>query len=187
MRHEATPPFRLSGLVRGAIAQQQLRTGMALEVTQDEQIQDIYGLEYAGNEGKVIAVTSSADGLETVESVSVTTGATVTRVAGEALGGNRAVRIADDNKAYYADPDETARLTIGLTTGAVVLGASASIQVEGEMEEPSWSWSDDEVIWLAADGMLTQTVPTSGHLFKVGIPMGPTRMRIEPQLIAKIS
>lgn len=111
----------------------------------------------------------------------------VTRTAGAALGGHRAVYIGADNLAYYANPDPTARFCIGVTTGAAALGAPATIQCDGEMTEGSWSWSASEVIWLASDGILTQTVPTSGHAFQVGVPMGPTRIRIEPQLIAKIS
>lgn len=187
MRRDQPRPLSIPALVRGAVAQQQLRSGVALEVTQDEQVQDLYSLDYGGNGSRVIAVAPTADGLQLVPAVSVTTGATIARVAGEALGGNRAVRVASDNKVYYANPDATSRFTVGLTTGAVILGANAPIQVEGEMEEAGWSWSDGEIVWLAASGTLTQTVPTSGHLFQVGIPMGPTRLRIEPQLIAKIS
>jgi hypothetical protein len=111
----------------------------------------------------------------------------VQRIAGQALSGHRAVLIAVDNKAYYSNPDATARFTIGITTGAAALGATATIQLDGEIEEPSWSWSASEIVWLGASGALTQAVPTTGYAFQVGIPMGPTRLRIEPQLIAKLS
>ena len=187
MRRDDPRPIGLSSILRGAVAQQQVRTGVALKIALDEQINDLASLDYDGNGRKVITVNSAGDGFQLVDSVDVTSGATATRVAGEALGGNRAVRIAADNKVYYANPDETSRFTIGLTTGSATLGATVDFQTEGEMEEPSWSWSATEIVWLAANGTLTQTVPTSGHLFQVGIPMGPTRLRIEPQLIAKIS
>lgn len=187
MRRDAPRPFALPQLFRGAVAQQQVRAGVALHAVQDEQFVDLIGLDYSGNESKVISVNAAGDGLELVTPSSITAGLTVTRTAGEALGGTRAVRVAADGKAYYANPDATARFTIGITTGAALIGAPLTIQVEGELEEVSWSWTDSEVVWLAANGTLTQTVPTTGTLLQVGIPMGPTKLRIEPQLMAKIS
>jgi hypothetical protein len=112
--------------------------------------------------------------------------ATLTAIAGEALGGHRAVYIAADGKAYYAGPTTHARLCSGITTGAASIGTTATIQTDGEIIEPSWSWIDSEVVWLAATGLLTQTVPTTGMAFQVGVPMGPTRLRIEPQIIAQL-
>jgi hypothetical protein len=118
-----------------------------------------------------------------IESLVVTT--TVT--AGEALGGHRAVRVGADGLAWLAEPDSTARLTIGITIGAAVAGADATIQVDGEIEEPGWAWADDEIVWLAAGGLLTQIPPTSGVSFQVGVPMGPTRLRIQPQLMGSLA
>lgn len=112
---------------------------------------------------------------------------TTTKVAGAALGGHRAVYIANDGKAYYASPTSHARQCAGITTGAASAGADATIQTDGEIEEASWTWNDSEVIWLAPNGMLTQTVPTSDMAFQVGVPTGPTKMRIEPQLIAQLA
>lgn len=113
-------------------------------------------------------------------------GLTVTVEAGEALGGNRAVYIATDGKAYYVNPDQTARITAGVTRGAASLGANVEVQLLGEMEESSWNWNDDGPIWLGASGSLTQTTPTSGMLLLMGVPLGPTGMKIEPQVVAQI-
>lgn len=111
----------------------------------------------------------------------------VTFEAGEALGGHRAVYIADDDLAYHANPNATARFTIGVTTGSASLGTDTEIQCDGVMTELSWSWAGTEVVWLAANGQLTQVVPTTGTAFQVGVPAGPTSLRLEPEVIAKLS
>jgi len=108
--------------------------------------------------------------------------------AGETLGGHRALYIANDGKAYYADPTApTSKLLAGITTGAATVGGAAAVQTEGVITEPSWNWTSAGSVWLAASGQLTQTVPTSGYLVQVGVPMGPTKLRIEPQLVAQLS
>jgi hypothetical protein len=107
--------------------------------------------------------------------------------AGENLGGHRAVRVGADGLAWLAGPDSTARLTIGITIGAAVAGADATIQVDGAIEEPGWSWADDEIVWLGAGGVLTQVPPIAGVSFQVGVPMGPTKLRIQPQLMGSLA
>ena len=111
---------------------------------------------------------------------------TFTATAGEALGGNRVVYIAGDGKAYHANPDATSLLVSGLSKGAAALGAVVTIQLEGIFTEPTWTWSAAPV-FLSTTGLLTQTVPTSGYCFQVGTPVGPTSIRIEPRLIARIT
>jgi len=112
---------------------------------------------------------------------------TTSAAAGEALGGQRAVYVSNAGQALYSDKNlDICRRTIGLTTGAAASGATATIQTEGVMIEASWAWTGDEPVWLGATGLLTQTVPTTGYLFQVGIPIGPTKLRIEPQLVAKL-
>jgi hypothetical protein len=110
----------------------------------------------------------------------------ITRVAGEALGGQRVVYVDADNKAYYASPDDAeAGLIVGVTTAAAAQGAAVQIRTEGEIVESSWNWTSAP-IWLGANGLLTQTPPTSGVLYRVGIPLGPQAMRVAMQLIAKL-
>lgn len=126
---------------------------------------------------------------QVTSSVVVTSGdaTIITPLAGETLSGHRAVYIADNGKAFYSAPDDSCRRTVGLTTGAAVLNATASIQTDGVLTEPTWSWTGNEPIYLVSNGMLTQTVPTTGYVFQIGVPAGPTKLRIEPQLIARIS
>ncbi len=110
---------------------------------------------------------------------------TITRNAGAALSGQTAVYISTaDNMAYPAVPDSTARYCIGITTEAAAMGAPVKIKVQGVFQEPSWAWSPGTPVWLASAGGLTQTLPTTGALFQVGTPFGPTALRIGPQIIA---
>lgn len=112
---------------------------------------------------------------------------TLVAIAGDALGGQVAVYLAGDGKAYKADKTSAlSRLVVGVTTGAAVLGAPATIQIGGIMTEGSWSWLGTEVVWLGVSGLLTQTIPSTDYLVQVGVPAGPTKLRIEPQLIAKV-
>lgn len=114
-------------------------------------------------------------------------GIELTVTAGAPLGGNRAVYIASDGLAYYADQaNATARFTCGVTTAAAAMGNPVTILIEGVMTEPTWSWTTGDVVWLGATGLLTQVVPTVDYLFQVGTPAGPTKLRIEPHFIAKI-
>lgn len=151
-----------------------------------EDVRAALGLTYAGNALKVIRVNAAQTAFELAAAAGGSAASTLTAVAGEALSGNRAVYIADDGKAYHADKNSATSIrTAGLTTGAVSLGATATIQVEGPYTEVTWSWTGNGVIWLSTTGQLTQTPPTTGYLVKVGVPAGPTQMLIEPQFVAQ--
>lgn len=104
--------------------------------------------------------------------------------AGEALSGHRAVYVGLDGLAYYASPAAaTAKLLLGVTLGAAALGAAVTIQFTGIITEPSWTWGAD-FVWLAAVGNLTQVPPVAGYIMKIGVPVSPTKLRVDPQLIA---
>ncbi len=148
-------------------------------------------LDLTGNAGKVVKVKADGSGFElgtdAVGAGGTGPATTTTAIAGESLSGNRAVYIADDGKAYYADKDvASSRRTSGLTTGAVSLGATATVQLDGIVTEAGWAWAGDSPVWLLATGLLSQIAPTTGYLVQVGVPMGPTKLRIEPQLVAQL-
>jgi len=131
-------------------------------------------------EGQIAAVVGGGGGAPVNDD-------TLTAVAGETLGGHRAVYLNDAGQALYADASlDTCRRTIGLTTGAAAFGATATLQFEGVLVNVGWTWTGNEPVWLAATGLLTQTVPTSGYLFRVGVPMGATKLRVDPLLVAKL-
>ena len=114
------------------------------------------------------------------------TGQTISVVAGEAINGQRAVYIANDGRAYLADKTQAAcRQTVGLSAGAAAIGALMTIQTDGIYTEPTWAWGLGPV-WITTAGQLSQTVPTVDYLMQVGVPVGPTKLRIEPLLVAKV-
>lgn len=107
-------------------------------------------------------------------------------IAGEAVGGHRVVAIRTDGKAYHVSPsDAEADSVAGLTTGAAILGDIVSITAGGEVSEPSWSWTPGSV-WLGANGTMTQTVPTSGAIVRIGTALSATAIYVEPRIIARL-
>jgi hypothetical protein len=67
MRRDQPRPQAISSLIRGTVAQQQVRNGVALRIAQDEQITDLASLDYNGNENKALAVNPSGSGLDLVD------------------------------------------------------------------------------------------------------------------------
>ena len=113
-------------------------------------------------------------------------GGVITRTAGEAIGGHRAVTIGADGKAYLASPVEPQAMAVfGVTTGAAAVGAPVTIQCAGALSEASWNWTSGPV-WLGAAGALTQIVPTVGAAVHVGTAGGPTTLTIAPRIVARL-
>lgn len=113
-------------------------------------------------------------------------GGLVTCPAGEAIGGQRAVTIGPDGKAYRASPAGPGALAVfGLTAGAALAGAPVTIQCAGPMTEPSWTWTPGPV-WLGPDGVPTQVLPLSGALVEIGTAGGATTLNIMPRVVARL-
>ena len=98
---------------------------------------------------------------------------TVTKMAGESLGGHRAVYAASDGKVCYADSSVPLGLhrTLGITTGAVISGEPATVQTYGRLFESSWNWTVGTPVYLGTNGVLTQTCPTTGFIQELGFPI----------------
>ena len=88
----------------------------------------------------------------------------LTKVAGENLGGHRAVIVDNDNKVYYGDRTNFAHMykVVGITRGAANIGTNVEIQTYGLMTELSWNWIAGQPIFLGTNGLLTQIPPTTG-------------------------
>ena len=108
-------------------------------------------------------------------------GVVVLCTAGEALGGHRVVVLNAAAEAVYASNavPEHLHKVLGLTTGAVILGAEATVQTGGEMIEPTWAWALDAPIFLGVDGLLTQIPPASGFMLVVAFPVTATQIFIK--------
>lgn len=97
--------------------------------------------------------------------------------ASENLGGHRVVTV----EGYYASKDtDTDKFKIlGLTTGAVSIGATATVQTFGRITESSWNWTVGDPVFLSTNGQLTQTIPTTGFRQIIGIPITTTTLFVD--------
>ena len=86
-----------------------------------------------------------------------------------------------DNSGDYADNSVLNDSTqiLGLTLGAASGGEKVLIRTWGEVEEPTWNWTEGWV-WLDHNGLLTQTPPVSPSAFNmiIGQALSPTLMRV---------
>lgn len=132
-----------------------------------------YGAAVASLMASIASLTARANAL-------VATG-----VAGEALSGHRVVRFDSSGIVWYADKDSagTAPHAVGITTGAVSLGALATVTLCGKVVEGFWTWVAGPV-WLGDDGQMTQTPPISGALVQVGVAINSTTLQVAPRLIS---
>jgi len=107
-------------------------------------------------------------------------GASIARQASTALSGHRAVRERADGAVEYADPAAPSGLStvLGITSGAAVSGASATIVTTGDLVEPTWSWTPGGLIYLGSAGALTQSAPVSGSLMVLGVATSATSMLV---------
>jgi hypothetical protein len=104
-----------------------------------------------------------------------------TMVAGETLSGHRAV-VSENGLAVYAEPLETNYFkSIGLTLGAAIEGSIVTVQAMGLITEPSWNWDTGAAIWLSQNGVLTQSVPTTGLQWRLGTAVSATTILWAPE------
>lgn len=104
------------------------------------------------------------------------------KTAGAALGGHRLVVLDSVGEAYLAEPVEADAVRVyGLTLGAAAQGNSVNIRRQGEVEEPSWTWTPGGSLYLAAGGALTQVAPTTGVDLVVGYAVTATKIVIDIQ------
>ena len=101
-------------------------------------------------------------------------GGSATVTAAENLGGHRVVTV----EGFYASKDTaTDKFKIlGITTGAVSVGATTTVTTYGTVTESSWNWTVGGPVFLSTNGQLTQTVPTSGFRTIIGVPLTATSM-----------
>lgn len=79
------------------------------------------------------------------------------------VSGHRVMKIAIGGVTYASsDQTQDANLVLGITMGAGMAGQKVNVQLNGEMTEPSWNWVPGDPIFCSINGILTQTIPTSG-------------------------
>lgn len=100
--------------------------------------------------------------------------------AGTNLSGHRAIRVAG-GLAYVCDGGNASHAgrAIGISTGATLAGASATVQTAGLINESSWAWSDGPV-YVGASGVLTQSLAGLAFIHQIGLAVSPTAIDINP-------
>lgn len=102
-------------------------------------------------------------------------------VAGQVLGGNRAVSTNSAGQLVYPDLSSTSSRVYGVTTHSAGLGELVTVQIVGTQTEPSWNWDVTLPVFVGMNGTLTQTPPTTGQTLVVGYPNSPTKLFIDRQ------
>jgi hypothetical protein len=112
---------------------------------------------------------------------------TQTYEAATNLSGHRAIRVSG-GLATLCDGTNAAHTgrCIGITTGAVVAGADATVQTVGLITEPSWNWTEGPV-YVGANGVLTQSLAGLAFIQQVGLAVSLDSIDINPQLPIRIS
>ena len=105
----------------------------------------------------------------------------IQKIASVAIGGHRVVKAISATAVDYADNSvlNDSTQVLGLTINAANAGEPILIRTWGEIEEPTWNWSQGWV-WLDHNGLLTQTPPTLPSTFSmiIGQALSATVMRV---------
>lgn len=98
------------------------------------------------------------------------------------LGGHRVVYLTSSATLDYADSTNPAHanLVIGITLDAAASGAPVSVQHDGLLIDPSFTFTVG-MVYVGTNGMMTQTPPTSGFLQVVGIAINATTLFVNLQ------
>jgi len=110
---------------------------------------------------------------------------TMQLTAAVSVGGHLVVTTDASGQAIPASNSVAAHaLAIaGITTGAAVSGAPATVQFAGELTEPTWAWTPDLPLFLGANGLLTQAVPVAPAAFALvmGYAITSTKILLHPK------
>ncbi len=100
-------------------------------------------------------------------------------IAGTVLSGHRVLVKSFNGKMVVADKDTPSHMhqVAGIALNSAIADSAVQVQSFGEVEEPTWNWSDGPV-YLGNAGQLTQTVPTTGYLLSIGTATAPTVLRV---------
>lgn len=107
-------------------------------------------------------------------------GSAVTYTAGEALAAGRVV-IIDGGEAWLfqpSDPTHQGR-AYGITISSANLGASASIQIGGEIENAAFTFAADAPLYVYNNGIIVDTAPNTTIIQGAGVASGTGKMRID--------
>ena len=133
---------------------------------------------------EVLANTSGSSEIPIGTDISLLNGTTIQMVAAANLSGERVVMADSSGKAAYPSISSVSngQNLVGITTGAIALGVSGTIQILGEMTQGYWAWTPGP-IWCADNGVLTQTPTTGNWIRQVATAISATTIDIELQYL----
>jgi hypothetical protein len=106
-----------------------------------------------------------------------------TGVAGAVISGDRALAWRADGSLGHMDATDAAQRFkyAGISVGAAGVGAPVTFRKIGLIVANFWTWTQGNV-FVAADGQLTQAVPTSGVIQPIGFAINATTIDLKPGL-----
>jgi hypothetical protein len=108
--------------------------------------------------------------------------ATFEAISGEAINALRVVKIAAGQayRADAADPND-AQLLVGISiTATSAAGQALTVRNDGPLSDAAWNWAQG-VVYCGANGVLTQTPPSTGFVCEVGRVLAPDTILIDIQ------
>lgn len=107
-------------------------------------------------------------------------GDVVSYTAAVTLSGNRMV-VLEDGKIQYADCSVLSHgcRVIGMTTGAIMAGVAGDVRRTGIIEEPTWDWAVNSLVWLGLTGLISTSPPGSGFSLIIGFAVSSTKLMID--------
>lgn len=108
-----------------------------------------------------------------------TSGEGVTRTAGQTMSALRVV-YESQGKVYLLDPLDDRHIDgmLGISLTAAQAGEAVLVQRAGTVDNSGWMWSEG-LVFLGANGVLTQIPPTVGWELVVGNAPSATRLNID--------
>lgn len=105
----------------------------------------------------------------------------VSTIAATPLSGHRIIWVSNQAYADLADVSMAGQL-IGLTENGANPGEEVSVLLDGLLSEPSWSWTPNAPLYLAANGFLSHAPPALGLWWQVGHAISETTIYFKPGL-----
>lgn len=113
----------------------------------------------------------------------------------------RAKQVVDDYVAKYSletykivTTDETEKIlpanphndvhadrVIGMTVEPIAENNIGKVLEVGAIEDLTWTWNINTLVYLGENGTMTQIAPTSGNLVVLAKPLSPTKILFNPQ------
>jgi hypothetical protein len=98
------------------------------------------------------------------------------------LGGNRLVTVTSAGVMEYADCTNAAHVgrPVGMSSGAISPFGSSFLLTNGYLDEPSWTWTPGQTLYLGTNGMpVPYASLPGGRIFELTIGAAVTATRIQ--------